>query len=383
MSTLVKLSRTVLAALLFTLLLGPGTPAGAESFDVTNLVTDDQSVNAAPITDPNLTNAWGVSHSSGSPFWVSSNGGGVAVTYSVNPTTNVTSFGPVVVTIPGAGTVTGQTFNSAGSSAFNGDAFLFVSEDGTISGWRGALGTTAETLQVASDANVYKGTTLVMTGGHAYLLAANFRAGSIDVRKGDATAPDLAATFIDPNLPPGYAPFNVQVLGRKVYVTYALQDTLKHDDAAGAGHGFVSAFDAQGNFLGRVATQGTLNSPWGLAIAPASFGTDIAGDLLVGNFADGTINVFSPDPASPKFLGQLQGGNGSPLDIDGLWALVPGNDGNGGNSSSIYFSAGPGGEMHGLFGVIAPVPEPATGLLLLSGITTGWLTLRRRRRSVT
>jgi uncharacterized protein (TIGR03118 family) len=306
----------------------------------------------------------------------------VAVLYSVNPTTNLTtklSVGspPSDVTIPGAGTVTGQAFNSAGSPAFNGDAFLFVSEDGTISGWRGALGSTAETLQLASAANVYKGTTLVMVGGHAYLLSANFRAGTIDVLKGDAGAPDLAARFTDPNLPSGFAPFNVQVLSGKVYVAYALQDAAKHDDVPGAGHGFVSEFDTSGNFLRRIATQGTLDSPWGLAIAPVSFGA-LAGDLLVGNFGDGRINVFNLTTLTSD--GQLPGANGTPLDIDGLWALIPGNDGNGGNSSSIYFSAGPGDEMHGLFGVIAAVPEPSTALLLLSGIGTGWLVLRRRRR---
>jgi len=381
MSTLVKLFPIVLAALFLTLVLGPDAPANAEVFDVTNLVTDDQSVNAAQLTDPHLKNAWGISHSSGSPFWVSSNGGGVAVLYSVNPTTNLTTkvlvgSPPSDVMIPGAGTVTGQAFNSAGSPAFNGDAFLFVSEDGTVSGWRGALGNAAETLQLASDANVYKGTTQVMVGGHAYLLSANFRAGTIDVLKGDAAAPELAGKFTDPNLPSGFAPFNVQVLGGKIYVAYAQQDAAKHDDVAGAGHGFVTEFDTNGNFLRRIATQGTLDSPWGLAIAPISFGA-FAGDLLVGNFGDGRINVFNLTTLTSD--GQLPGANGTPLDIDGLWALIPGNDGNGGNSSSIYFSAGPGDEMHGLFGVIAAVPEPSTALLLLSGIGTGWLVLRRRR----
>ena len=291
MSTLVKLFPIVLAALFLTLVLGPDAPANAEVFDVTNLVTDDQSVNAAQLTDPHLKNAWGISHSSGSPFWVSSNGAGLAVLYNVNPTTNITSKLGLEVTIPGAGNVTGQAFNGT-AAAFNGDAFLFVSEDGTISGWRGALGNAAETLQLASAANVYKGTTQVMVGGHAYLLSANFRAGTIDVLKGDAAAPELAGKFTDPNLPSGFAPFNVQVLGGKIYVAYAQQDAAKHDDVAGAGHGFVTEFDTNGNFLRRIATQSTLDSPWGLAIAPASFGA-LAGDLLVGNFGDGRINAFT------------------------------------------------------------------------------------------
>jgi uncharacterized protein (TIGR03118 family) len=384
MAILAELFRIVLIALLFTFLLGPGSPAGAESFDVTNLVTDDQMANPAQqLTDSTLKNAWGVSYTAtGSPFWVSSNGGGVANLYNVNPTTNATTKATLTVTIPpvGSGTPTGQAFNSAnGSGAFNGDLFLFVSEDGTISGWRNALGTTAEVLQTGLNANVYKGTTLDITGGHAYLLSANFRAGTIDMLKGDTAAPDLTGRFLDPNLPAGFAPFNIQVLNGKLYVTYALQDSAKHDDDPGAGHGFVNAFDLQGNLIGRVATQGALNSPWGLAIAPASFGA-FAGDLLVGNFGDGRINAFNLTTLASD--GQLPGVNGTPLDIDGLWALIPGNGGNSGNSQSIYFSAGPDNEMHGLFGVISAVPEPSTAVLILSGIGTGWLMLRRRRTDI-
>jgi uncharacterized protein (TIGR03118 family) len=270
----------------------------------------------------------------------------------------------------GSGTPTGQVFNTAsGTGAFNGNLFLFVSEDGTISGWRSSLGTTAEVLQTPDSANVYKGTTLDTTGGHSYLLSANFRAGTIDVFKGDMNAPSLTGKFLDPNLPSGYAPFNIQVLGNRIYVTYALQDSAKHDDDPGAGHGFVDAFDAQGNLIGRVATMGTLNSPWGLAIAPASF-TGFAGDLLVGNFGDGTINVFNADPATPGFLGQLSGADGKPIDIDGLWALFPGNDGSGGSSQDIYFSAGPNGEMDGLFGVLESAPEPSSLALELAALVS-------------
>jgi uncharacterized protein (TIGR03118 family) len=341
-----------------------------------NLVTDDQAVNAAQISDPFLKNAWGISHSTGSPFWVSDNGAGVATLYQVNAsnvTTKVTLGSPpdpsggVVIPPAGSGTPTGQVFNTAAATSFNGDLFLFVSEDGTVSGWRNALGTTAEIFQTPDTANVYKGATLDTTGGHSYLLSANFRAGTIDVRKGDAAAPDLTGKFIDPNTSAGYAPFNIQALGNNIYVTYALQDGPKHDDVPGAGHGFVSAFDQQGSFLGRIGSMGTLNSPWGLAIAPSSF-NGFAGDLLVGNFGDGKIGVFSPNPATPGFLGQLSGIDGNPLVIDGLWGLIPGNDGSGGSSQKIYFSAGPNDEAHGLFGVVQPVPEPATLVMLLVGV---------------
>jgi uncharacterized protein (TIGR03118 family) len=362
-------------------------------FSVTNLVTNDQTVNSALITDPFLKNAWGISHSGSSPFWVSDNATGVATLYQVNPTTNATAkvtigsppdpSGGVVIPPPGSGTPTGQVFNSAnGTGAFNGDMFLFVSEDGTISGWRGALGTTAEILQTGDTANVYKGTTLDTTGGHSYLLSANFRAGAIDVRKGDNGAPNLTGQFLDPNLPAGYAPFNIQTLGNTICVAYAVQDAAKHDEDPGAGHGIVSAFDLQGNLLGRIGTMGTLNAPWGLAIAPSSFGT-LAGDLLVGNFGDGTINVFNANPTTPGFLGQLSGIDGKPIAIDGLWGLITGNDGSGGSSQKIYFSAGPTGETNGLFGVIQ-VPEPSSMVLGLAAavfLTRSWTWKNRKPRA--
>jgi uncharacterized protein (TIGR03118 family) len=347
----------------------------APLFNQINLVTNDQTANPAQVADPHLVNPWGISFSPTSPFWVSDNGTGLVTLYNVNPSTNATSTLGLVVTIPGAGNPTGQVFNANGS-AFNGNPFLFVSEDGTISGWRGALGTNAEVLQTASSANVYKGATEATIGGNSYLYATNFSAGTIDVLKGTMGAPDLAGNFTDPNTPSGYAPFNIQNLGDKLYVAYALQDANKHDEIPGPGHGIVSVFDTQGNFLGRVGTGGTLDSPWGLAIAPMSFG-QFAGDLLVGNFGDGRINVF--DLSGNAFVGQLLGINGSELAIDGLWGLTVGNDGNGGSSSKLYFSAGPDGEVNGLFGVIqgAPVPEPVT-IFLLGSALLGLAGLRRK-----
>jgi uncharacterized protein (TIGR03118 family) len=345
----------------------------------TNLVTDDQSVNGALITDPNAVNMWGVSFSGGSPFWVSDNGAGVATLYSVNPSTNATSKLGLTVSIPGDGSVTGQAFNSAGAAAFHADNFLFVSEDGTVSGWRGALGTTAETLQTGSTANVYKGAAYATIGSHSYLYAANFRAGTIDVIKGDAGAPALTGTFTDPTLPSGFAPFNVQRLGSTMYVTYALQDAAKHDDVAGLGNGFVDAYDLNGNFVRRIGSAGTLDSPWGVTLAPSSFGS-YGGDLLVGNFGDGHINAF--DPLTGTFIGLLGAeGSSDPLSIDGLWDITPGNGGGAGNPNQLYFSAGPAGESHGLFGTLQAVPEPGPALWGLAALVPVGIMLRRRIRT--
>jgi uncharacterized protein (TIGR03118 family) len=341
-------------------------------FTVTNLVTDDQIANPAQTTDAQLVNAWGISFSPASPFWVSANGTGVANLYKVDPVTNVTAKQGLVVSIPGDGSVTGQAFN--GTTGFNSDLFLFVSEDGTISGWRGALGTTAEVLQLPSDA-YYKGAALATISGNSYLYAANFHSGNIDILKGTPGAPDLAAKLTDPGLPSGFAPFNIQLLGGKLYVAYAMQGSGK-DEQAGPGLGFVSVFDTQGNFLSRVASMGTLNAPWGLAIAPPSFGS-FAGDLLVGNFGDGTINAFNL--ANNTFVGQLAGRDGNPLVIDGLWGLTVGNGGSAGSSDRIYFSAGPGDESHGLFGVIASVPEPSSIVLFSLGLLSLAIFGSRRR----
>jgi uncharacterized protein (TIGR03118 family) len=347
--------------------------------DVTNLVTNDPSAHAGQISDAGLVNAWGLSYSPTSPFWVSSNGTDTATLYSVSPATQATSKAGLVVSVPTGG-VTGQVFNGgAAAGAFDGDNFLFVGEGGAIAGWRNALGTTAETLQLSSSDSVYKGSAFATLTGNSYLYAANFRSGTIDVLKGASGEPDLAGRFIDPALPNGYAPFNIQNLGGTMYVTYALQDGAKHDELAGAGRGFVDSFDAQGNFIARIAGGGALNAPWGLAIAPGSFGA-LAGALLVGNFGDGRISAYNP--SSHAFLGQLSALDGTPLAIDGLWALAPGNGSGAGSSALLYFTAGPDDESNGIFGVLTPqaaVPEPAMLLLLVAGLTAlGGLARRRR-----
>ena len=345
----------------------------ATPVSVTNLVTDDQAANPAKITDPGLVNGWGMSYSPTSPFWVSSNGAGTSTLYHVDPATQATTKLGLTVAIPGAGSVTGQVFNPGGAGQFNGDPFLFVSEDGTVSGWRGALGTNAEAL--VSVGGIYKGAALATIGGNSYLYGADFGRGTIDVFKGNAGAANLTGSFTDPGLPSGYVPFNVQDLGGSLFVTYALREGSSTDETAGAGFGFVDRYDLQGNLLGRVASGGVLDAPWGLAIAPSSFGA-LAGALLVGNFGDGHISAY--DLATDSFMGQLTTGNGQALAIDGLWGLSVGNDGGAGSSQSLYFTAGPGDESHGLFGVMQAVPETNTVAMLLAGLALfAWRVGRR------
>jgi len=258
--------------------------------------------------------------------------------------------GGVVIRPPGSGTPTGQVFNTGGAGTFDGNSFLFGSEDGTISGWQNALGTTAERLNFANPANVYKGTTLATTGGHSYLLSANFRAGTIDVLKGEAGTPELAGNFTDPGTPANFAPFNIQLLESRIYVTYALQDATKQDDVAGAGNGFVDVYDGSGALLRRFASRGHLNAPWGIAQAPASFGP-FDNAILIGNFGDGHINAYNP--TNGAFEGQLQE-PGGPIEIEGLWGLAFGNGATAGSANTLYFAAGPNDELDGLFGMITP-----------------------------
>jgi uncharacterized protein (TIGR03118 family) len=340
------------------------------TFTENKLVGSDPSVGAAQ-TDPNLINPWGISESSTSPFWISENGSGLTSIYSATSsgvTTNVIP--PITIAVPpgqtpGTASPTGQVFNSFQSDgAFtlqdgSPATFLFATEDGTISGWNAAAGT--QSVIAVDEANnpadgdealglgaVYKGLAIAAGDNGPLLFAANFRHGTVDTYDKNF---NLVNSFTDPNVPSGFAPFNVQVLDGKLFVTFAQQDDMKHDDVAGAGNGFVDEFNLNGTLVQRVASNGPLDSPWGLAIAPQSFGR-FAGDLLVGNFGDGTINAFNLK--NDHFAGTLLGADGKPIVIGDLWALTTGNGGSGGDSNSIFFTAGVKDEAQGLFGSLTP-----------------------------
>jgi len=324
-------------------------------YEQSNLVSD--VAGTAQFTDPDMTNAWGVSFSATSPFWVSDNGTGKATLYTVtNDSSGVVHVNKagLVVTIPGAGNPTGQVFDGTGS--FHGDIFLFVSEDGTISGWHGALGTAAETLATRTNA-VYKGMSLAMTTNGPLLLAANFAEGTIDEYD---TNLNLVAQFSDTHAPAGYAPFNIQAIDGFFFVTFAKQDAAKHDDVKGPGNGLIDLFRPQSGRFFRFATGrdaggrlDAINSPWGVTLAPNSFGLHQE-ELLVGNFGSGTIMAFD---GFGEFRGLLEGTDQKPVVIDGLWALTFGNGGSAGVTNTLYFTAGPDGESHGLFGSLTPVRE--------------------------
>jgi uncharacterized protein (TIGR03118 family) len=346
--------RHVIAAFVFLSLVSSAQAGPLSAFTETTLQTN--------LTDPDLVNPWGMSSSPTGPFWISDNGTGLSTLYN----TLGVKQGLVVSMPAGSLNVTGQVFN--GTSSFNSDAFLFANENGTITGWRGALGTIAETLFTVAGAS-YKG--LAVSSTKDTLYAANFAAGRIDV----FSSAGLTGSYVDPTTPAGYAPFNIQNINGKLYVTYALRGATG-DDVAGAGNGFVSVFDPITHTFTRLVTQGALNSPWGLAIAPADFGS-LAGDLLVGNFGDGTINAF--DTLSGALLGTLADASGVSLVNDGLWGLDFGNGGNGGLKNALYITAGPNNETGGLFARIdsTTIPEPSS--LFLTGAGLAMFIFRRRK----
>jgi len=350
----------VIAALALTI----ASPAFAGSYKSTNLVSDIAGANQ---TDPNLVNPWGISAGPNTPFWISDNGTGFSSVYVIGTTV----INPLVVTIPPppgspAGTTaapTGNVFNESGAGFLvsNGTTsgssmFMFATEDGTLSGWSPTVDSMHALVAVDNsvvDPNdqqhrsaVYKGLAIATNSDGTFIYATNFRGGFVEMYDSDFT---LVKTFTDHTLPDSYAPFGIQTIGGKLFVTYAKLDSKKHDDVAGPGNGFIDTFDLDGNLLSRFAAHGTLNSPWGLAPAPGNFG-DFSNALLVGNFGDGRINAF--DVISGAFLGQLKDASGNPLVFNGLWGLRFGNGNLAGPTNTLFVTAGIQHEAHGLFASI-------------------------------
>jgi uncharacterized protein (TIGR03118 family) len=324
----------------------------------TNLVGNLAGV--AANTDSQLTNPWGIAFFAGDPFWIANNNGGTSTLYDSEGRKQAGT-----VTIPSAAISpcspacpTGIVANT--TADFGGSQFIFDTEDGIVANW--VSGTSAV---VAFDNSaalaVYKGLALVNNGTGNFLLAANFRTGKIDVLDRNFLVTALAGSFTDPHLPAGMGPHGVHVIGNQVFVTYAMQDAAKHDPVPAAGSGVVDIFDQNGNFVKTFATGGTLNAPWGVVTAPASFGT-FSNSILVGNFGDGTINAFD---STGKFQGQLMDTGNKPIVNPGLWDLIFGAGGTG-DPNTLYFTAGGSNQTSGLFATLAPAAAAGQANFLLT-----------------
>src|SRR5271165_335591 len=360
-------SRFPSAALLVSVTLGlPAFPGMAQHYLQTNLTADQSGV--AANTDPNLVNPWGMSRSSGSPWWISDNGTGLSTLYNGSGVAQ-----GLVVTIPtgdpkqsALGTPTGTVFSgganfslATGKPAF----FLFVTEDGTISGWNPGVNLKSAVIEVNTKSkSVFKGAALASvpdgSGGMAtFLYVADFRGGHVRVY--DESFHRVFETedqFDDDQLPRGFAPFNIQNIGGDLYVTFAQQDSAKHDEVDGPGLGYVDVFSPAGRLLRRLEHGWWLNGPWGVALASGDFGI-YSHDLLVGQFGSGNIAVYNP--VTGHFKGLLMDSSNNPIWIDGLWGLSFASGGSSGSATTLYFTAGSDGEQHGLLGTITPVENTA------------------------
>ena len=334
------------ALLLFAVALLAAPKGFGDTYSWTNFQSDIPGV--AQHVDENLVNPWGMAASANGTIWVSDNGTGVSTLYGQDGTAR-----SLVVTIPtaarnrGTGNPTGVVFNNTEffQVTKNGNSapaiFIFVSEDGSISGWNPNLDQTNAIIAVDNGTNrgrnsaIYKGATLGVANGHNFLYVTDFHTGKVETY--DENFHQVNSNgFVDPNLPAGYAPFGIRQFNDEIFVTYAKQDHAREDDVACPGCGFINVFDTSGNFLRRLVSNGNLNAPWGLALVEGS-------NLWVGNFGDGLINNY--DPVSGNFIETLMRADGTPLQFDGLWDLLPLGDG-------VFFTAGIADEEHGLFGII-------------------------------
>ncbi len=330
----------------------------ATQFDVTKLVSD---LNGAVAKDFNSHNAWGLAYSAKGPYFVNNNGGGVVTRY--NPTNGPLDFA-VRIPTPTAtlgGLPTGIAYSDSSgfkiSSAgkIGPSRFISVTEEGLITGWNEKVNRNHAIIAVnrSGEGAVYTGATLARNNGNLFLYVANFHSKTIEVYNRNFKSVKLSGSFVDPKVPARFAPFNIQKLGDRLFVTYAKQDATYTGQVSGAGNGFVAVFNTNGRLIKHLASRGTLNTPWGVALAPSNFGT-FSNNLLVSNFGDGKISAFNA--TTGKFVGKLTAGDGSDVAIDGLWGLSFGNGHLAGASDTLFFTAGPNHEGDGLFGSIAPAP---------------------------
>jgi uncharacterized protein (TIGR03118 family) len=344
----------------------------------TNLVTDGGSASpTAPNTDPSLINPWGLAIGTDNDIWVSNNNGGTTTLYTA--TGGPAGLPAISIPLPAGQTPpagpTGVVSNNKGAGfkvSENGvtasSNFIFVTEQGIVAGWSDSVDQAHAITAVDDSASgaVFKGATLA-TGpnGARDLFIADFGRDKIVILNSSFQAVPHPGLFVDHSIPAGFAPFNVQKLNGDLYVTYALQDAQKQNDVPGHGNGFVDVYSTSGALLERLASGGVLNSPWGLAVAPSTFGS-LAGDILVGNFGNGHVNAFSPTGTSE---GKVLNTSGTPLIISDLWSLTAGTSSVGG-VDTLYFTSGADNQAGGLLGTLTadlimnsnpPTPTPIMG----------------------
>ncbi|MDN2713992.1 TIGR03118 family protein [Janthinobacterium sp. SUN120] len=344
-----------LAAALVTVLFACGgghhhhKPPALNAYAATSLVSDTAALPAAH-TDPNLVNAWGVAFNPRGFVWVAANGTAKSTLYDGNgvPQSLVVSTpaGPTGIVFNGT-----QDFKLSQNGVTAPSPFIFASESGSISAWSPTV--SPVTAQVVYDGSaggsVYKGLAIAARAGANYLYAADFHNGRVDVFDANFTRASWPGAFSDPGLPAGYAPFGIQAIGERIYVAYAKREASGDDEEAGAGLGIVNVYDTGGTLIKRLVSGGALNAPWGMALAPADFGS--AGNmLLIGNFGDGKINAY--DTVTGKAGGPLLKPDGTPLVIDGLWGIAFGNGLNSQPVNTLFYAAGPADEAHGQYGRI-------------------------------
>ena len=340
LSWLRPFSLPVAMVLVMGILATPAVAGADKEYTVHPLVSN--VAGGAPTTDPNLVNAWGLTASSTSPWWVSDNGTNASTLYRADG-----SIVSLVVQVPVH--PTGAVFWGAARATF-----VFDTEAGQVRGWKGSQGNQTVVLADRSAVGaIYKGLALATTAAGDRFYATDFHNGRVDVFDSSFDLVTNTGAFEDGDLPSGYAPFGIQTIGSRIFVTYAKQDADAVDEIHGQGKGFVDVYDTSGSLLNRVAQHGQLDAPWGLALAPANFGR-FSGDLLVGNFGDGHINAYA-ETANGRFehRGELRDGDSKPISIDGLWALQFGHGAaNNGPTNTLFFTAGPNDESDGLFGSI-------------------------------